>query len=208
MVFKPLNPCFIFVAGGTGKTETAKYIASRSGMLVWMDVGSLKSKWVGESEAHTRLMFAKLFAIGGNGVFFTFTVNGMANIPAPLLRRLVNLWIYNFPNPKAQEQMWKYYSEKFNVPQQTVPAHPMWTGAEIRKCCSFAGGMLRKPDGALWTLDEAAKYITPIFEMMGSDVDSLYRGANGKYLDPATGGTFRYKGAITAKDVKRSIGKN
>ena len=192
----------LYGMGGSGKTEFSKCLGSQAGLFMWLDLGGMKGRYVGQSEQQVRMAMKKLYAIGGSRVFVVGTCNGVATIPAPLYRRLsAGTYFFDFPEPKAQAAMWKHYMTVNNIPEQPLPPHENWTGAEIKKCCMWARRLK-------WTLVQASRRITPVFKAMGDDVKTLRAQASGKYLSPSHDGYYASKQPLTVQDVKRSISSN
>lgn len=188
--------------GGSGKTEFSKCLGAKAGLFTWMDLGGMKTKFVGDSERQVRAAMKKLYAIGGNRVFIVGTCNGLASIPAPLYRRLsAGTYFFDFPEKKAQAAMWNYYMGVNGLPEQPLPEHENWTGAEVKKCCQWARRLR-------WTLVQASKRITPVSKAMGDDVRALRAQASGKYLSPSQDGYYVSKQPVSAGNVKRSISSN
>lgn len=188
---------------GGGKTEFSKSLGAMAGLFVWLDLGGMKGQYVGQSEKAVRAAMQKLYAIGGSRVFFVCTCNSVANIPAPLYRRLTaGTYFFDFPTKEARKAMWKHYMKSNGLPDQPTPADEGWTGAEIKKACMWAR-RLRKP------VIETAKRITPVASAMGKEVDELRKSASGKYLDAAADGTYEYKKQpITQLKPSRVISNN
>jgi adenylate kinase family enzyme len=195
---------------GTGKTLLAKALANTFKLpLILVDLGDVKSRYVGDSEANMRAMIKVIHAISGGRALFIGACNRDPNLLPELRRRFSYQLIYvDLPDAQERAGAWKIHTERlrFRGQRLSVPAELAdwqkvnadgWTGAEIRNCCLKAYAM-RVP------LTEAAKSIVPVSKSAGDQIEAARKAASGKYISASQPGLYVYRAAGQA--VGRAMG--
>lgn len=176
---------------GTGKSQFAKALAGEAGIpLVVFDISSMKSKFVGSSNANLNTALAVIRAVSQGKAMFIATCNAVAALPPELKRRFtLATFFMDLPSDEEKAPIWKIYIAKYDLNvKQGRPDDDGWTGADIKQCCQLAW-RLRKP------LLYAAQYLTPVAQTDAARIDRLRRESSGKYLSASYEGKYRYGGA-------------
>lgn len=160
--------------------------------VIALDVGGMKSSFVGSSEQSFRQAFKIANAISQGQLLVIATCNSIGVI-SPELKRRFTLGIMYFDLPTAQEQskIWPIHLRKYEIPSQPLPECENWTGAEIKQCCELAWRLN-------WTLEEAAKFIVPVYKSAAETIDRLRDSASGKYISASAPGLYRKPTKATA----------
>jgi len=193
---------------GTAKSALAK-IAGNEGQIpsLIFDLGSLRGSLVGESEKNLRKALKMINTISQERILLIATSNNIDILP-PELKRRFNLGTFFFDLPSAQERraIWDEYIKKFNltIDEFTLDSNldNNWTGAEIRNCCDIANRLQ-------CSLEEASKFIVPVYKFDKPKIDSLRAKAHDKYISASYSGTYKYQGKFereqTDKQPSRDI---
>jgi hypothetical protein len=179
-----------FGVPGAGKSLLSRAVAKSYELpCLTLDLGAIKGSLVGQTEQAARACMKTLFAIGGRGVYFTASCNGMATIPAPLRRRFTDgIWFFDFMGAAALAPVWTYYRAKYEIgADDPTPEHGNWTPAEIRNCCRAAYRLRR-------SLADCAKRIVPVAIADAKGIREMRELAHGAFLDATHGGTYQNPG--------------
>jgi ATPase family protein associated with various cellular activities (AAA) len=185
------------VAGG-GKSLIAKAFGNECGVpTIKLDLGAAQSKWVGESEANTNRIIETIKSVGRGHAYFIATSNAATVMRPELQRRFFDgMWMFDLMSEPSKKACWKFYIKRYELdPKQSMPDDNGWTGAEIRNCCESAA------DCSI-TLLEAARFILPMAQTRGDEVERLRKTANGKFLDAEKVGPYVYDKKPMAKAMR------
>ncbi len=186
---------------GTAKSAVATAVGHEAGCLtIQMDLGGMKGKWVGQSEATIRRGLQVVDAVGQGSVLVIATCNSIGALPPELRRRFgYGTYYFDLPTPEERELIWRIYVERFaiNLNSQERPADDGWTGAEIRQCCELA-------DALGCSLREAASYIVPVSVSARDAVESLRAQADGRYISASAPGVYR-RAPVAATTTGRGL---
>jgi ATP-dependent 26S proteasome regulatory subunit len=133
-------------------------------------------------------------------VFVVSTANDVTQLPPEFLRkgRFDEMFFIDLPNDDERGEIWKIQIAKWKRKPKDydiaplVNATPMWTGAEIEGLFSdslftaFEEG--REPTTKLLT--ELAEHVSPLAKVMGVEIESLRKWADGRAMK-ATSPTTR-----------------
>lgn len=184
------------VAGG-GKSLLAKAFGNECGVLtIALDLGASQSKWVGESESNMNRIIETIKSVGRGRAYFIATSNAATIMRPELQRRFVDgMWMFDLMSEQSKKVCWKFYIKRYELKTQPLPDDTGWTGAEIRNCCESA-----------WecntTLLEAARFILPMSQTRGDEIERLRKTANGRFLDAEKAGAYVYDKKPMAKAMR------
>jgi len=183
---------------GAAKSAIGKAVGNEGGIpTIPLDMGAIKAGIVGESEGRMRNAFSVISSISGNKPFFVATCNKVKNIPPELKRRFtLGTMFFDLPDTTERETIWKIYTEKYNLPEQSLPDSDGWTGAEIRQCCDLAYRL-----GL--SLIESSEYVVPVSVSAREVINTLRTEASGRYLSASQPGVYTYgkTGAMKTRNV-------
>lgn len=175
---------------GSGKSLFSKALGNMGGVLTMnMDLGGMKAKHLGDSEARIRNAMKVVKSVAGRGgAFFVATCNRLSALPPELRRRFrFGIWYFDLPTKQEREVIWVISLEQFGLPtgpdKSPRPDDTDWTGADIRNCCDLASRM-----GC--SLKEAAEYIVPVAKSDPDSITQLRTMANGRFLSASQVGTY------------------
>jgi ATPase family associated with various cellular activities (AAA) len=122
--------------------------------------------------------------------FVIATCNDVSRLPPEFARaeRFDAVFFLDLPGEAQKRQIWEQYRVYYELPQQTPPPSPGWTGAEIRSCCRLAA-LLDIP------LAAAAQQVVPIAATAAESISRLRAWAAGRCLDAATGRLYSTEGS-------------
>lgn len=172
---------------GSGKTLFSRIYGNEFEIpVIQLDLGAMKGSLVGESEIYVRAAMAVLYAMGGEGVFFMATCNGIDRIPPEVQRRFrYGKWYFDLPDRAEKDVIWRLQLARYkHAADLELPGDHNWTGAEIRNCCELAQRM-----GC--SLKEAARYIVPVAQSDPGAIERLRDLADEKFLSASYEGVFK-----------------
>jgi len=171
---------------GTGKSHVARAIGNECGVLIIeMDSGAMKSKWVGESQDMIRQAYKVVTAIAPSDVLFIATCNRDSALPPEFRRRFTfGTWFLDLPSTDEKKVIWQIQMKINGIEPQELPDDTKWTGAEIRNCCATAA-RLEIP------LVEAAGFVLPIAVSAAAQVEAFRQSCAGKYISASYSGPYR-----------------
>jgi len=186
---------------GTGKSLCAKVLGAVGNRLtIRLDIGGMKSKFVGESEQNVRNALRIVKSLAGSRTFWIATSNGIAALPPELKRRFkYGIWYFDLPDEEEREVIWSIYLRKFDLPMDIErPDDEGWTGSEIETSCMIASSFRCTPK-------EAAEYITPVCDTAAAVIKSLRKeAAEKKYRSASYPGPYvPYAEARKAKRTRQ-----
>jgi len=175
---------------GTAKSELAKAFGNEAGCAtIQADLGGMKSKWVGSSEARFRSFIKIVEGMSNNSdrVFFIATCNKVANLRPEFKRRFrKGIAFSDLPDRAEKDQIWKLKLKRYELdPKMLKPDDTNWTGAEIDVCCANAAEF-----GI--SLIEASRFMTSVSQAMGKDVENIRQAASGKFMSAHRSGVYTY----------------
>lgn len=182
--------------GGTGKSVSAIALAAYLGVpCIKVDIGELKSKWVGDTGARTRQLFAKVVSLAPNS-FWVATLNDMREdaIPGPFRRRFKRgTYMFDLPDTEERESIWAVHRRLNEIPaDEPNPPSEGWTGANIAACCEQAYE-------ERLTLSEAAEEIIPAAVDMSTEIAQCRRVATGKWKSAHKPGRYTPPVGVTGE---------
>ncbi len=156
---------------------------------------------MGDSGVSTRLFGTLLTWLNDHesDVFFVGTCNDISKLPPEFARaeRFDGLFMIDLPGPKEKQAIWRMYQEKYGLdPEQSKPAHDLWTGAEIKSCCRLAA-LLDVP------LVEAASNVVPVAKTASEAVEKLRSWASGRCLSADRPGIYTSPSNSTVKPGRK-----
>lgn len=152
---KKWNGMLAVGAPGTGKTLASICTGNTFGKRVLsLDLGSLKTSKLGETERYTRNLFETIYVMAGERVMFMLTANRTDTLPPELMARFtLGTWFWDIPSAEEKQNIWRIQKEAFGIAEKGNPKDVDWVGRDIRNCCRTAY-MLS------CSLQEATNYIT------------------------------------------------
>ncbi len=175
---------------GTGKSLTAKAVASEAGCLcIALDLGTMKGSLVGQSEAQlARALAMERAIVGGErgSTLWVWTTNNADKLPPKLRSRMQAELFYDSPREQERLAIWALYRSKYELAVQDYPDDSGWTGREIERCCRLAWQM-----GV--SIKEASGFIVARAIVDAREIEERRRKASGRYLSAGEGGVYRYQ---------------
>lgn len=165
---------------GCTKSMIAKAFGNEVGIdTIALDIGGVKQKHVGESEANIRNALKVIKAVSNGESYWIATCNGLAELRPELLRRFRHgIYFFDLPTENERKAIWQIQIKACGLNSKQLsklPKDDNWTGAEIRNCCETAQDL-----GI--TLVEAAKYIAPVAVSSSDTIQALRKYAVGRFL--------------------------
>lgn len=184
---------------GTGKSLTAKTVASEAGCLcISFDLGSMKGGIVGESEQNLRRALAMERALVGyelGTTLWVWTTNAAAKLPPKIRSRMQAEFFYDTPSEQERLAIWALYRHKYELEIQSYPDDSEWTGREIERCCRLAWQMEI-------SLRDASEYIVSRAIVDRSQIVERRKAAHLRYLSAQEIGKYRM---VSESESERTI---
>jgi hypothetical protein len=186
---------------GSGKTQLAKAMGAASGKpVIMLDLGGLKAKHVGESEANIRAALKVITATAEGKVLFVGTANKTTMFSPEMNRRFPDQFFFDLPDAAARKAIWDVYIKKAKLTpaQAAIPAgfDTGWTGAEIQRACERAAKYSK-------TVVQAARFIIPQAESAKPVIAQMRASAAGKFLSASHEGKYRVPEETPASAVAK-----
>jgi hypothetical protein len=184
---------------GTAKSAIAKITGNEGGIpSIIFDLGGLKGSLVGESEKNLRKCLKIINTLSQERILLIATSNNIDILPPEMKRRFnLGTFFFDLPTQPERDAIWAEYCKKFSVSLfdgSQVVIDTNWTGAEIRNCCDIANRL-----GC--SLEEASKFIVPVYKFDKEKIDALRAKANEKYISASYAGVYKYS-KLTLPDNK------
>jgi hypothetical protein len=178
--------------GGSGKSGFSKALGASYNLPCYrVDLGAMRSRYVGDSEERIRLVVDQIAAMSDDRVFVVASCNSLINLPGPLLRRFrAGIWFFDLPTPADRPVILAKQAKAHGLDPSTFPAELLkrpYSGAELRNLCALV-----RDYGISW--GDAASLITPLYISDASTIATLRKDARGRYLNAAAPGL--YPGAV------------
>ena len=114
-----------------------------------------------------------------HGIFYALTANDVDNLPAPLLRRMDEVWNVELPTAKERETIWTIQIKKhrrdpakFDIPTLAAKT-PDYSGAEIEKLVTQ--GLYRafpeRREPAMKDFEAIIEAFSPLSKTMAADIE-------------------------------------
>ena len=180
---------------GSAKSMVAKAAGATAGVpTIQFDLSAMKNSLVGASEGNLRRALATVKAVSQGRAYFIMTCNGIATLPPELKRRFRDaIFMFDIPDRQEKDVIWKLYLKQYAERLQgldvTIPNDEHWTGAEISVCVHNAYRFQV-------SLQEAATYIVPAYQSMGTEkAQRLREEASGRFISASYPGPYQLKRA-------------
>ena len=188
---------------GTGKSAIAKGAGGVSGAeVLTIDTGAMTGSLVGESQRKIRAAMETFKAVARGKGLFIATCNKLSALPPELKRRFtLGTFFVDLPSAEERAVIWPLWIKKFGLSKEqsetSVVNADGWTGAEIKACCEVA-----YRTGS--TLLEASDYIVPVCRSAAESIETLRKGAAGKFISANYAGTYKVPTSAESA-VKRAM---
>jgi SpoVK/Ycf46/Vps4 family AAA+-type ATPase len=177
----------IFIGpGGSGKSLVTKCLGPTYGIPSFtVDLGATKGPLVGESQQNIRTLLSVMDGIAGKDALIIGTCNKLESIPPELKRRVTDgFWFFDIPKAEELVSIWSINMRQFGITEQPIPPCTNWTGAEVRTCCRLARKLR-------CSLEQASKYVVPIWLSGQQSIQELRNMAHETFLDASAPGSYR-----------------
>ncbi len=178
---------------GSTKSMMAKATGATAQVpTIQFDLSAMKNSLVGASEGNLRTALATVKAVSQGRAYFIMTCNGIASLPPELKRRFKDaIFFFDIPDAEEKSAIWDLYLEQYAEELTGLdcarPNDEHWTGAEISTCVENATRF-----GV--SLKEAAAYIVPAFQSMGTErALALREEASGRFISASYPGPYQAK---------------
>lgn len=180
----------VLLAGlpGTGKSALAKSVANAAGKVcIVLDLGGMKTKSLGGSEAAIRSALKVITATAEGRVLFIMTANNTSTFTPELNRRFPDQFFFDLPDSGGRADLWKLYGAKFGLSAAQLDMKNVddagWTGAEIKRACDRAA-MFKVP------VSKATQFIVPTCKSAKAQIERARETAAGRFLSAQYPGLY------------------
>lgn len=168
---------------GQGKSAIVKAAGAEFNRLVLrLDLGAIKGRFVGVSEANLRAALRLISALGQDNVVFVATSNSIRGLDAALRSRFVDTFYFGLPTAQELAPIWEIHKRRYAIEDPT-PSTLGWVGRNVKQC-------VEKAYRFRMSLAEATEYIVPVGVSAADDIARLNEEASGRYLCASTGRLF------------------
>jgi SpoVK/Ycf46/Vps4 family AAA+-type ATPase len=166
----------------------------------------MKGSLVGDSEQNIRAAMKVIDAVSQGRALYIATCNKIDALPPELKRRFtLGTFFFDLPTQEERDSIWAHYLKKFDLltgkgknSREKIDDNG-WTGADIFNCCNRAW-MFKS------SIEEAAKYATPICKTSPQAIESLRSIADGAFISANYEGLYqKTKQTVALTGSKRQM---
>lgn len=170
---------------GAGKSAICKAVGSEfDRVVIRLDLGAIQDQYVGASQNNLRRALKMITAIGGKSTLWLATSNSIEGLSGAMRQRFVDTFFFDLPDRDERLPIWKIWMERKGLTGDTpYTSDEGWVGRNIAKCCDKA---FRRGS----TIEDAARWITPVAVTAREDIKSLRLGAHRRYLSATHEGLY------------------
>jgi hypothetical protein len=182
--------CSLFVGvPGSSKSHSVYCIGGEYGRpVINYSIPGMEHEHVGMSSRHQRTAHRVLDAISDEKIWLIATANNIDGLPPELISRFQVGGIFFFDAPDSDEKqgIMKLKMKAYGLDaNQDVPNMDDWTGRDVDNCA-------RKALTLGIDLDNASKFIVPLLQSHGAQMDALRQSASGRFLAANKEGVYKY----------------
>ena len=151
-IIDAISPCILFIdelEKGIGGINSSHNVDGGTGQRVF----SSFLTWLNDHKS-------KVYVIA--------TSNNLSLLPSEFIRseRWDAIFFVDIPTYEERQQIWKIWKSYYGISDNKLPEDDNWTGAEIKTCCRLSKVLNT-------SLEDASKYIVPIYKAMEEQIDYL-----------------------------------
>jgi hypothetical protein len=179
--------CSLFLGvPGSSKSHSIDCIAGEFDKpVIDYSISQMQDSLVGNSNKNMVGANHTIESISDGRVWLIATANKLDGLPPELLSRFADIFFFESPNAEEQKGIMDLKVAANNLPAQPYPDMTGWVGRDIKNCANKARKMRV-------TLEDAGQYVIPLMVSHHEQMDSLRRGASGRFLSASTPGVYQY----------------
>ncbi len=170
---------------GSGKSAIAESAGVEFNVpTIQMDLGGMKQKELGESEANVRRATQVISAVANDNPLMIVTANSTSNLPEALLSRFAFTFYFDLPDKAERERMFEIHMAANDVSGDISKFdHSGWNGRNVQRCCLAAAVSGQN-------IEDVAGNIVPAARQQATVINESRRAANGNWLDSRKPGVY------------------
>lgn len=170
---------------GCGKSAICKAVgAEYDRVVIRIDLGAMQGSLVGQSQTNIRAALKVVQAIGGTDTLWLATSNSISGLSSAMKSRFTDTFFFDLPPKEERLPIWKVWLDKNGLSDKPFVNDEGWVARNIKKCCDKAFRMDI-------SIDEAAKFITPVGLTDREDIKNLRSCADNRYLSASHAGVYK-----------------
>lgn len=191
--------CSLFVGvPGSSKSHSVYCIGGEYGRpVINYSIPGMEHEHVGVSGRNQRTAHRVLDSISDEKIWLIATANDISTLRPEVISRFQVGGIFFFDVPDEQEKVGimklKMAAYKLD-PTQEIPNMDDWTGRDVDNCA-------RKAQTLGIPLVQAAKFIVPLLQSHGAQMDALRNDASGRFLSANKEGVYNYTAPVRKPKV-------
>ena len=124
---------------GCGKSQLCKALAGEfDRVVIRLDLGGLKDKWVGSSQQNLRTALKMIRNIGGDRTMWVATSNSIEGLSDAMKSRYTDVFMFDLPTKEERDVIWDVWTEKLSLTDTVRPNDEGWVARDIVHCCEKA----------------------------------------------------------------------
>ena len=124
---------------GCGKSQICKAMGGEfDRVVIRLDLGGLKDKWVGSSQQNLRCALKMIRAVAGEDALWVATSNSIDGLSAAMKSRFSDTFFFDLPTRSERLPIWNVWLKKYGLSDKPFENDDGWVARDIVHCCDKA----------------------------------------------------------------------
>ena len=124
---------------GCGKSQICKALGGEfDRVVIRLDLGGLKDKWVGSSQQNLRCALKMIRAVAGEDALWVATSNSIDGLSAAMKSRFSDTFFFDLPTRSERLPIWNVWLKKYGLSDKPFENDDGWVARDIVHCCDKA----------------------------------------------------------------------
>ena len=124
---------------GCGKSQICKAMGGEfDRVVIRLDLGGLKDKWVGSSQQNLRCALKMIRAVAGEDALWVATSNSIDGLSDAMRSRFTDTFFFDLPTAEERKPIWDVWMKKYDLTDKPYGNDEGWVARDIVHCCDKA----------------------------------------------------------------------
>lgn len=124
---------------GCGKSQICKAMSAEfDRVVIRLDLGGLKDKWVGSSQQNLRCALKMIRSVAGDDALWVATSNSIDGLSAAMRSRFTDCFFFDLPTRAERKPIWDVWLKKYGLKDKPYAEDEGWVARDIVHCCDKA----------------------------------------------------------------------
>ena len=184
---------------GCGKSQICKAMSPEfDRVVVRLDLGGLKEKWVGSSQDNLRVALKMIRAVGGKDTLWIATSNSINGLSDAMKSRFTDVFFFDMPTKEERLPIWNVWLKKMGLNDVPYENDEGWVARDIVHACD-------KADRLGETIAEAGTRINCEGVKSRETVALLRAGADKRYSSTTKRGLYEMPAPKRPVEAERAM---